>query len=359
MESRTTTTRLALAIVGSMALHALVMSGTRFDLAAPPEPPPPLEARLAPAPPLAVKPAQKAATPAPKPRTQRAAPKPPAPPVRVVNTAPPLFVPPEFEFGPVPELEEVTVPGAEPPLVGNSDVASEPVAAVPADPLPTKGRIEYIVLYGSSDGLPVGKVVHSWKMKNGEYLLASDAETTGLVDLFSHQQLRYVSQGKVTPQGLRPDSFFITRTRRGKTEAARAIFEWDNRQILYGYAHDRKVAALTEGAQDLMTLAYQFALVPAPGPGRLRVPVTSGKGFDTYDVEVLTEQVIDTPIGQLRTLPVRQIARPGKEHFEIWLAVRYQYLPVRIRHYDRKGDYTGEQVVTEISVSDDAELASR
>lgn len=360
MKSRTTTTRLTLAIVASFALHALVMSSARLELAAPTRPEArPLEARLVPAPPPKAEPV--ATAPARKPpRTQRVAAKPPAPPVRVINTAPPLFVPPEFEFGPVPELDEAPVAAAEPlPAGGPPAAAPESVAAVPVNRLPPKGRIEYLVLYGSGDGLPVGKVVHSWNMKNGQYLLASDAETTGLVELFSPQQLRYVSQGSVTAQGLRPDSFFITRTRRGKTEAARALFQWDKQQILYGYAHDRKVAALTEGAQDLMTLAYQFTVVPAPEPGRLRVPVTSGKGFDTYDVEVFPEEIIDTPIGQLRTLPVKQIARPGKEHFEIWLAVRYNYLPVRIRHFDRKGSYSGEQVALEIRVGDNEEMASR
>jgi hypothetical protein len=356
---RATTTRLTLAIVGSLAVHALVMSSARLEPAAPPQPEaPPLEARLAPAPPPTAQPAPPAA-PAYKSRTRHAAAKAPASPVRIVNTATPLFVPPELEFGPVPELEEAPVADAETLPAEPLAVAPESVAAVPVDPLPPRGRIEYIVLYGSGDGLPVGKVVHSWKMENGQYLLASVAETTGLVDLFSPQRLRYVSQGRITPHGLRPDSFFIARTRRGKTEAARALFEWDKRQILYGYAHDRKVAVLTEGAQDLMTLAYQFALVSAPKPGRLRVPVTSGKRFDTYDVEVFPEEIIDTPLGQLRTLPVKQIARPGKEHFEIWLAVKYNYLPVRIRHYDRKGAYSGEQIAVEIRAGDAKAIASR
>jgi hypothetical protein len=355
-----TTTRLTLAMVGSLALHALVMSSARLELAAPPRPGAPLEARLAPAPPPppAVKPVPAAPAPAHRPHTRHAAVKPAAAPVPVVNTQTPLFVPPEWDLEPEPGPEDAPVAGAEPLPPERLAFAPESVAAVPVNPLPRKGRIEYGVRYGSGDGLPVGKTVHSWKMEDGHYLLASDAETTGLVDVFSPQRLRYVSQGRITPQGLRPDSFVITRTRRGKTEAARARFDWDNGQILYGYAHDRKVAALTEGAQDLMSLAYHFALMP-PRPGRLRVPVTSGKGFETYEIEVFPEEVIDTPIGQLRTLPVKQIARPGKEHFEMWLAVQYNYLPVRLRHYDREGAYSGEQIALEIRVGDDEDLAKR
>ena len=107
-----------------------------------------------------------------------------------------------------------------------------------------------------------------------------------------------------------------------------------------------------------MSLAYHFALAP-PQPGRFRIAVTSGRDFEVHEIEVLREEIIETPMGQLRTLPLRQIARPGKEHFDLWLAVQYNYLPVRLRHYDRKGEYSGEQVAIEIRVGDDADLARR
>lgn len=355
---RATTTRLALAIVGSMAIHAMVMSSARLDLAAPPQPRAPLEARLAPAPPPAVKPVAAPPVKKRRPGTRKAAAKAPPPPIPVATSPVPLYAPPEWEVEAyaAPAPEEAPVVDAAPPE--RVALAPESVTEVPVNPLPRRGRIEYSVVYGGGDGLPVGKAVHSWEMEEGHYLLASDAETTGLVDFFRPQRLRYISEGKVTQRGLVPESFFIARTRKGKTEVARALFDWDKGQILYGYAHDRKIAALTEGAQDVMSLAYHFALAP-PNPGRFEIPVTTGKGFDSYGVEVFPEEIIDTPLGQMRTLPIKQIARPGKEHFEMWLAVQYNYLPVQIRHFDRKGDYSGEQIAIEIRVGEDGEMARR
>lgn len=345
-----------LAIAGSMAVHALVMSSARLELAAPPQMPPPLEARLAPAPAPATAPAP---APAPKRKavaTRHAAAKSPAVPVRRLAAPNSLYVPPDWELGPVPEPEDAPVATAETSPSENLAGAVPSAPEVPVNPLPRRGQIEYSVRYGSDDGLPVGRVVQSWTMENGRYLLASDAETTGLIDLFWPQHMRYISQGQVTSKGLRPDEFFITRTRRGKLETARAKFDWDNRQIVYGYARDNKVAALTDGAQDLMSIAYHFALAP-PEPGRVRIPVTSGKDFEIQEIEILPEEVINTPMGRLRALPLRQIVRPGKEHFDVWLAVQYNYLPVRIRHFDRQGEYSGEQVAVEIRVGDERELA--
>lgn len=363
MLSRNTTARLIWAITGSLAAHAVVMSGMPLNLAAPPQLPPPLEARLEPAPPPVV---AQAPAPAPAPKrkpaaTRQAAVKAPVIPVRRSVASTPLYVPPEWDLDPgpdVPAVDEVSIAEAETTPPEAPPVAQQATPALPVNPLPRKGQIEYSVRYGSDDGLPVGKIVQSWEMKNGKYLLASDGETIGLLDFFRPQQLRYISQGKITSSGLRPDAFFITRTRKGKTETARAEFDWENRKILYGYARDKKIATLEDGAQDLISLAYHFSLSP-PAPGRLRIPVTSGRDLDLREIEVLPEEVIETPMGQMRALRLRQIARPGKEHFELWLAIQYHYLPVRLRYFDRNGNYTGEQVALEIRVSDERELAQR
>ena len=50
---------------------------------------------------------------------------------------------------------------------------------------------------------------------------------------------------------------------------------------------------------------------------------------------------------------MRQLPRPGDESIEIWLAADYRYLPVRIRHFDREGNFSGEQVVSEIRISEE------
>lgn len=357
MSARTTTTRLMLAIAGSLAVHAWVMSSTRFDLPAPPQAPPPIEARLEPAPMPAV-------TPAPAPKRKPAATrrvataKVPVMPVRRYVESTPLYVPPEWELEPDTESGEASVAETESTPADNTVASSQTSPEIPANPLPRRGKIEYSVRYGSGDGLPVGRIVQSWEMENGRYLLASEGETTGLADFFRPQQMRYISQGQITSKGLRPEAFFITRTRKGKTETARAEFDWNHRKILYGYARDKKTAALEDGAQDLISLAYHFSVSPPP-PGRLLIPVTTGRDLDLREIEVLPEEVINTPMGQLRAVPLRQVVRPGKEHLEVWLAVQYRYLPVRLRYFDREGEYSGEQVAVDIQFDDGRELALR
>jgi hypothetical protein len=96
---------------------------------------------------------------------------------------------------------------------------------------------------------------------------------------------------------------------------------------------------------------YQLALEP-PAPGRSHVAVTNGSKLQVYELEVRAEEKIDTPLGVLRALPVRQVRREAAESIELWLATEYRHLPVRIRFYGRDGEPAGEQIVTAIRLSD-------
>jgi hypothetical protein len=215
--------------------------------------------------------------------------------------------------------------------------------------LPRKGTITFALI---GEGFSVGRAVQSWEVGGDSYKLASDAETTGIVEVFRPQRLRWLSKGTVTRQGLRPESFLVSRTRRGQTEASEAQFDWKTGSLTYGPARERATAALSGDTQDIMSFIYQLALAP-PAPGRYRLAITTGSKFDTYEIEVRSEENIETPLGTLRTLPVRQRQRPGTESIEIWLAAEYRYLPVKIRYFNRDGNPVGEQIASDIRVSED------
>ncbi len=349
----TQTHRLLLALLVSLLLHVALISGAWLSVPVQSPVPPPLEARLATAPPPAA-----IEQPAPPRKPRPVAPRratPAVPPLPVVTAATPLALPPEpADTGPEPaEPFEPAPPSVEP----TPEPAVEPAPPAPATApppvrsLPRKGRITYALYFGT-DKFNVGKAIQSWEVDSDVYMLASEAETTGIVDFFRPQRLRYLSQGKLTAQGLRPEKFLTSRTRRGRTEAAQARFDWGAGSLTFGNARNPRSVALPAGSQDVMSFIYQMSLVP-PQPGRFRVPVTNGSRFETYDVEVLNEETIDTPLGALQAVPVRQVRRAGIESIEIWLAVEFRYLPVKIRFLNREGNPAGEQIANEIRVSEE------
>ena len=350
--------RITVAALLSLGLHALLVAG---EWLRPPElkreSSLPLEARLvSPPPPASPRPAARPALPrreVSRARTSQRAPR------RVA--APPVATTPAPAAHEVPEPSEAVAeaPPADasgtqspaPPAAAESATLAASDAVPSVATLPRKGRIRYTAYLGE-DRFTVGKTVQTWEVEGGEYRLGSVSETTGIVELFRAQRHVYLSEGRLTAHGLRPDRFFMSRTRRGRTEAARALFDWEAGRITLGKVPDQHGEALVPGAQDVVSFMYQLALAPPP-PGRTTLPITNGSRFQIYEIDVLEEERIETPLGVLRTLPIRQVPRPGDESIEVWLAVDHLHLPVKIRFFDREGRPVGEQLVEQIEFAEE------
>ena len=323
----------------SVCAHQWLLYGVPFEMPPIAAPPPVLEARLQPAEPLPPVLPRAPAKPKPGPVTESSAPSMQAANVPVFA---PAFAPPQT----TPEPAAAETPAA--PAV----VEKNPVAA-PAPPLarrlPRKGEISY-VLYLGNNKLAVGQTTQSWELNGDRYRLSSLSETTGLAALFSRQRIAYESHGRLTAGGLRPERFTNERVRSGNSEKAAADFDWGKTTVTID--NPPRSVALPADAQDIVSFMYQLGLMPLT-PGRIELPVTNGWKLERYELDIGIEEIIETPFGALRAVPVRQARRAGQETIELWLAPAYRWLPVRIRFFNREGEPSGEQIVNDIRVSED------
>lgn len=247
--------------------------------------------------------------------------------------------------------EQVSDAPPEPQIVAMAPSTAPPPEVAPVRALPRKGRITYNLVYGR-DQFPVGRTIQTWEMEGTRYQLASRSETTGLVDLIRSQHGTYLSRGALTRSGLRPDTFLMSRNRGRGGEEARARFDWNGAILFLEGSAPARNEKLPAGTQDILSLMYQLSLDP-PAMGRFSRSVTNGRGIETYELDALPEETIQTPLGALRTLPVKQVRKPGEESLELWFATEYRYLPVRILFFNREGEPRGEQIVTEIRLAEE------
>lgn len=346
-----------LALVASVALHALVvppLAERLFFLEAPapsltaelqqvepPPPPPPPSPPPRKDPPPAAKP--KAA-----PRKIASAPDPvPRPAARIAvptdDPAPALGTgrsdaPPSVDR--IPTADPVPVVPERPPA---PDVASAPAPAPAQDPFPARGTITYELQYG---GGPIGRSEQRWRIEGKTYRLSSLSETTGLLSVFLPYQFAYVSEGSIGPDGYRPRKFSARRGRAG-TRQATAEFDWSKDEIVVGPLGATRTLALPAGTQDLLSFIFQLGREQLV-PGQRVMVITAGHKLETYTLDIGTEEAIELPIGGVRTVPIRQLSAPGEEHMELWLAADPPRVPVRIRFFDRGGNLTVEQIATRI-----------
>lgn len=250
-----------------------------------------------------------------------------------------------------PELPTPLAPAPEPVVIAHAAPSTFTPEPAFIKTLPRRGRITYNLNYYLSN-LPthVGRTVQTWASEGNTYQLDSLSETVGLARLTRFGPRIYHSSGIITGRGLLPHLFTSKVVVSGKADDSAAQFDWDKNTLQFGRATDQKNTALPAGSQDVLSFMYQLSLAPPPR-GRVQIPVTTGVGFESYELDVLDEEILETPLGKLRVLPVKQVRRLGSESIEIWLAAEYHYLPVRIRFIGRDGTPGGEQVVTEISIS--------
>lgn len=342
--------RLLAAATLSMAAHAALLGGIPVSAPEPAAPLPTLNARLEPLPPA---PQAK-----PEPAATRKAQPTPRPPQRVAAlprtvTAEPVIIPEpplytEPVTSPLPEPES-TPTTAEPAAVASvaPTMFREPEAP-PLPGFPRKGRITYLLTMGP-DQSPVGRTVQSWEFEGERYMAASQSESTGLVELFRPHRYHYLSQGSIIADGLRPERFLASIKRGSRSEEALAVFNWDEKRLRLGRLPQQTTVELPAGSQDWISFTYNLAL-SLPAPGRITLPFTRGSRLEMVSFDVLPAEPIETPLGRLLAVPVVQVRTAGQESMALWLASDYRNLPVRIRFFNREGELSGEQLVSEIQV---------
>jgi hypothetical protein len=347
MSARHASRRLLAAAALSVAAHAALLAGSWLTPPEAPPEPPPLSVRLEPLPPPPAPPVVQKRPPPTQPRRVASIPRPVAAP----DPAPAVVLAPAIDPEPTAVAAPEPVPAAEPAMVAS--VAPTEFRMPEAPPLPSfprRGNITYLLTMGAEQ-TPVGRTVQTWEFEGDQYRLGSQSESTGLIEMIRPHRYHYLSQGKLSDEGLRPERFLASVKRGSRTEESLAVFNWNTHSVRLGRMPQQTTVPLPAGSQDVISFMYQLALEP-PAPGRIRLPFTRGPKLEVVSFDVLPHEMIETPLGRLRTVPVVQVREQGNESLAIWLATDYRNLPVRIRFYNRDGETSGEQLVSEIRVSD-------
>jgi hypothetical protein len=337
--------RISLAIALSLLLHAVAIFAPLVELPKAEVPLPPLTARLEPLP-------KPAPTPPKKPKPKRTETKPvdtpaeekPAP--AVEEEAPQIDdepQPPEDDAPPeqpTPEAEQPT-PEAEEPAP-EAETQARPV-------LPKRARLTFAAYQGEG-GLKLGEATHRLEIEQGQYVLETTTQTTGLASIFKTYLLTQSSRGLADAQGLRPLAYSEEKAVSGGKQNLSAAFDWEGRKLYFSHGGE---AALPARGQDIVSFLYQLSQLPLSGRDVLPIYISNGKKLEYYELEVGAEEEIRTPLGKLRALPLRKLHGPGEEGLDVWLGLEYRLLPVKVRQIDRSGKTAGEMVISEILVSDE------
>jgi hypothetical protein len=288
---------------------------------------------------------------APLPRSQSKTKPEPAPAPEIGEVAAPEEVLPAESVTPVePNPAAITTVPEEQPMenVPDDELAmEEPDAPISKSSGLMTGNEAYITTDFElrQSGSVVGVANISFRQyADGTYSLVSTTEAKGLVSLFLRGQLVQMSKGLVMKQGLQPLEFSYEMTSK-EDKTRHAQFDWYAGNLLLQTGISSKTVKLVDGAQDLLSFMYQFIFVPPMET--MEIAITNGKKLDTYAYAFEGEEDLNMPMGNLRTMHILHNAE-DEEKTELWLAVDYRYMPVKIRKTEENGTVI-EQVATKLS----------
>ncbi|HNV87547.1 MAG TPA: DUF3108 domain-containing protein [Methylotenera sp.] len=197
------------------------------------------------------------------------------------------------------------------------------------------------------DGSTEGKAKITYNLiDNKQYQLKWLTEGSGIVALLFPDLLQ-TSEGELTKAGLQPKSYlyqFGNKTDKTRT----ANFDWQTRKVILQTSKGAKTEDLSEGTQDILSFMYQFMYV-APLQ-TMQIHIATGKKLATYDYSFEGEENINSVLGELKTIHITHSNSDADEKTELWLAIDYQFVPVKIRKTEKNGDVV-EMVATRINTN--------
>jgi len=339
----TTQSSLLLAIVVSILIHLLLLFSPMIELAPTEIPLPPLEAKLVDIPKLSKPAAQKKSAAPKKPKPPAAQPTPAPLPSNdgATEATPTESTPTEHELA-EPSIEtstETVAPAAEP-----TDLPPPS-----AHPLPKHAQLTFSV-YKSGTSFAIGEAQHRFDIDAEQhYTIRTSANTTGIVRFLKRFDLTQTSSGLMTPYGLQPHQFIEAKITANGTDTHSAEFNWQENTLHFSTGNS---VALPNASQDIVSFMYQLSQLPWSGTP-LSMYISNGKKLEHYQIQPGEEEVINTPKGKLRAIPMRKIHAANEEGLDIWLAVEYRLLPIKISQIERDGSVAGEMLISDIRVADE------
>ncbi|HOY71014.1 MAG TPA: DUF3108 domain-containing protein [Methylotenera sp.] len=182
---------------------------------------------------------------------------------------------------------------------------------------------------------PVGaaNIVYAQLPGSSQYHIKSLIQPKGLASLLVPDLLQ-TSEGEIGDVGLQPKQYLYQFGDK-KNKTYRAEFDWQSKQLSLHNAKGSQTLALTEGTQDLLSFMYQFMFLQPLQ--KTQMTITNGKKVGEYSYSFEGEEVIETKIGTLNTVHLLRASGESDKKTELWLALDYQYVPVKIRETEKDG----------------------
>ncbi len=199
-------------------------------------------------------------------------------------------------------------------------------------------------------GVKIAEINEKFTRSGDHYRIESVSKPVGLLALFKPDTLYVTSEGDITAQGLRPQSFVYKRSQE-TIKNTEAVFDWRQSILMLNDRYGQRFESLPADTQDRLSVLYQFRYVPFLRERReVTMHITNGSKIDTRRYVITPKQMLTTSLGTLETLYLATPPENTAWKTEIWLSVENGNFPCKIILTEDSGEKLS-QVLTALSIT--------
>lgn len=212
---------------------------------------------------------------------------------------------------------------------------------------PSKIEASYNVL---GFGMTLASVTETFTRTDDNYEIVSVTKAVGLLARLKPETIHVISKGKVTPQGLVPLSYSLTR-KADTHKNASAKFNWDKSTLTHTDYKGVLDLPLAKGTQDRLSVLYHLPLLAQSENPEFKFSIADGNNVEDYNFTLAPEQQkVRVQMGEFKTRLISSLPNGEAIKYDIWLATEHDFIPCKIIVTDAKG---GEltQVLTQLTIT--------
>jgi Protein of unknown function (DUF3108) len=209
------------------------------------------------------------------------------------------------------------------------------LVAAGAHALPKQFTAEYTL---STMGLEIGDTRRTLRAEGDDrFVFESLSVPKGIATWFISDTLLERSVWQDVNGGVQPQEYLYRRSGGRKNKLIEMSFDWKDRVVqgLDGSRHWHM--DLPEGTLD--KLSFQLALMQdlKQGKRKLSYPIADKGEVSVYNVRILGNEDVKTPLGTFKTIKVQQVRKSNERGLTLWAAPSLDFMPVKIEYKEKGG----------------------
>lgn len=158
---------------------------------------------------------------------------------------------------------------------------------------------------------------------------------TWLASMEEITDFRWDESGRVKPQ-----HYIYKRRGLGKDRDADLTFDWDAGEVTNNVKGQSWEMDVAENIQDKLSYQIQLQKDLIAGKDKLSYHIADGGRVKKYRFEIVGEEVLDTPLGEVNTVKVMRSREDDDRVTYAWMAKDWDYMLVRLQQKEDGDSHT-------------------